>query len=68
MVTSHITTKLTDTNLTQHHVGSDESNIGYSMITDPVTTVDIGLDTKWDYHFAEDGKTHSIASRCLMLN
>jgi len=52
----HITTAWTDTNLTQHHVGSDESNIGYSMITDPVTvTVDIGLGTKWDYHFAEDG-------------
>ena len=51
----HITTAWTDTNLTQHHVGSD-GQTGYSMITDPVTvTVDIGLDTKWDYHFAEDG-------------
>ena len=52
----HITTSWTDTNLTQHHVGSDESNAGYTMINDPVTvSVDIGLDTKWDYHFAEDG-------------
>ena len=52
----HLTSAWTDTNLLQHHVGESSSNDGYDMINQPVfVSIDIGLDTSWDYQFDEDG-------------
>ena len=52
----HLTTTWTHTNLTEYHVGYAESNPGYAFINEPVTvSLDIGLETNWDYQFDEDG-------------